>query len=167
MTTLLIIISCLLAISSIVLAFRPHPWAPLLAFGALSLLYLSKEANLSAEITLFWGVASYIAFGIGILLPKEVSKSRIGVPYITIATLAGTFTGMILSYAGMVIGAIIGAVCGAVAFSRTPKGKVLNFPSPQFFNYTCAKGLPTVVTTCVCGICAFTILSIISPTLIL
>ena len=41
---------------------------------------------------------------------------------------------------------------GGYVYARTPAGKPLGFPSAQFFQYLCAKGLPAVVTVSIIGI---------------
>ena len=40
---------------------------------------------------------------------------------------------------------ILGAAMGQLAYSRTPAGKWMLFPSTQFWRYFAAKGLPAIV----------------------
>ena len=145
------VIGVLLLAAGVVLAFIPKAWAAPVAWVGLFLLWYADCVTSPWSTMLFWGVAAAIAWGINVLLPKPIANSSMGVGYITGAALAGTLVGMLLSNAGMIIGSVLGAFCGAMAFSRTPAGEPMHFPSRQFVNYLCAKGLPAVVTTCIAG----------------
>lgn len=160
MNIALTIISVLLMLTALVATVRPRIWAPAAAYAALGLMSLAPEAAVSSPTLIFWGIATLIACGISYMLPSEVSRSSLGMPYITIASVAGTLIGMILSQAGMIVGAAAGALCGAVAYAQTPRGKVLDCPSARFFNYACAKGLPATVTSCMCGLAVIAILTL-------
>ena len=85
------------------------------------------------------------------MLPKKITSSRLGIGYIAGAALAGTFVGLAMSHEWMIIGAVAGATLGGIAYSRTPAGRIMEFPSSKFLNYLCAKGLPAVVTMCMVG----------------
>lgn len=148
----LIIATATTAIASLIVAYIPRGWSSIIAYAGLWCLFFTPGLTVSAEALVFWGVAALIALGICTLLPKWVSDSRKGVGYIVTAAIAGTLVGMLISSAGLIIGAVLGAFCGALAFSRTPAGAPLKFPSSEFINYMCAKGLPTVVTTSIAGI---------------
>lgn len=150
-TITLTITGVLLLAAAVVLAFVPKPWSAPLAWAGLLSLAISDTIESSSSILIFWGIAALIAWGINIMLPRAVARSSMGVAYMTGAALAGTSVGMLLSGAGMIAGSVLGAFCGALAFSRTPAGNTLHFPSKQFVNYLCAKGLPAVVTTCIAG----------------
>lgn len=151
MSIILTITGVLLLAAGVVLAFMPKSWSAPVAWLGLLLLRLGADVDAPWSTLLFWGCAALIAWGICVLLPKAVANSRMGVGYIVGASLAGTLVGMLLSAAGMIVGSALGAFCGALAFSRTPAGSVMRFPSRQFFNYLCAKGLVAVVTTCIAG----------------
>lgn len=151
MSIILTITGVLLLAAGVVLAFMPKSWSAPMAWLGLLLLRLGADVDAPWSSLLFWGCAALIAWGICVLLPKAVANSRKGVGYIVGASLAGTLVGMLLSAAGMIVGSALGAFCGALAFSRTPAGAVMRFPSRQFFNYLCAKGLVAVVTTCIAG----------------
>ena len=60
-------------------------------------------------------------------------------------------TGLVISHAWMIIGGVAGAILGGIAYSKTPAGKALGFPSSKFLNYLCAKGLPAVIAVCMAG----------------
>ncbi len=147
--------------AGVVLAFIPKTWSAPVAWLGLCLLWFSGSIAVTWSVLLFWGIASAITLAINFLLPKIVANSNLGVGYIVGASLAGTLVGMLVSNAGMIVGSALGAFCGALAFSRTPKGGAMKFPSQRFFNYLCAKGLVAVVTTCIAGE-AFVLLHILS-----
>ncbi len=152
MTTLCITAAVLFCIAGITAAFLTKSWSTPIAFLALPALYLTGETDITLSTIAFWGVAAAISWGIYQLLPAQVAKETAGTGYMTAAALAGTLVGLLVSQAGLIIGAVLGVFCGAMAFSRTPKGKPLEFPSRKFLNYLCAKGLPIVVTTSIAGI---------------
>lgn len=149
---ILISAAMILAIASLVIAYIPRGWGALVAYCGLWCISFVPGLTVTTQALIFWGIAALISLGICSLLPEWVSKSRKGVGYIVTATIAGTLVGMIISSAGLIIGAVTGAFCGALAFSRTPDGKTLKFPSPEFLNYLCAKGLPAIVTACIAGL---------------
>lgn len=160
MLTKEIIISALslaLTFTALWQSWRSRRYAPAPAWGAL-ILTVTIQA-VSWDTVLFWGIAAAIAVGINTLLPKPVASSTEGTPYMTGASLAGAFVGLLLGSAGLIVGAIAGAACGGIAYSRSPRGSNLDFPSRKFMNYLCAKGLPIVITCC---ISALTILAIIT-----
>ncbi|MBO4954916.1 MAG: hypothetical protein J6C77_00750 [Muribaculaceae bacterium] len=150
MTIFFTILAICIVTASIVCLFLSWRYSPAVAWAALLAVYLIPTHPAGGGTLLFWGVACLIAVGISILLPEPVATSRVGVPYMTIASLAGAFVGMLLPYsqAGMILGAVIGLILGAIAFSRTPSGvsSGMLFPSRKWINYACAKGFPIVIT---------------------
>ena len=92
-----------------------------------------------------------IVISLNFILPKTIAKSRLGVPYIFTAALAGMLVGLAISHAAMIVGAFIAAIIGGVTYARTPRGRVLDFPTHRFWNYLCAKGLPAVISFCTVG----------------
>lgn len=151
MDIMFIVIGVLLLAVAVVVAFIPKPWSAPVAWVGLLMLVIGDVVDVSWGTMAFWGIAALIAWGINIMLPRSVASSPVGVGYITGAALAGTVVGMLIGNAGMIIGAVIGAFCGGMAFSRTPAGVNLKFPSRQFLNYLCAKGFPAIVTACIAG----------------
>ncbi len=149
------VVAIIIALAAVISNFAARRWACLLSFIAIALIYFLGQTGMPSQTLWFWGSSTLLAWGICILLPREVMNSRFGLNYIATGALAGTFVGLLLSLAGMVIGALIGAFCGALAFSRTPDGKNLRFPSRQFLNYLCAKGLPSVVCMCVAALTVY------------
>lgn len=161
MTIACIIISLLAIIAALAATFTARPWAPLAALCALVVLTATPANVPTLSTILFWGAAAAIAFGINKLLPPAISQSRTGLAYIAAASLAGTFVGLIISQAAMIIGAVAGAFIGALAFSRTPAGTAIRSPFGKFVNYICAKAMPAVITCCICGISAIYIILLI------
>lgn len=156
MSTTSISIAIILAIffvllaGAVVLAFRSNRYAVLTAYaGMLGIAYF-LDLNASNSL-IFWGVATVIVLGLEYMLPKHIVDSRRGVGYIAGAALAGTFVGLVISHEWMIVGSVAGAILGGIAYSRTPAGKVMEFPSSKFLNYLCAKGLPAVITMCIIG----------------
>lgn len=142
-------IGLMLCLAGVVATFFSRGWSALVGYAGLLVIYLWGDAGVSSAQAWFWGVAALIAWGICMMLPSMIARSRAGVGYITGAALAGAFVGMLISHAGMIVGAVVGAFCGALAYSRTPGGKAIEFPSSKFLHYLCAKGLPAVVAICI------------------
>lgn len=145
------ILGLILAVAAAALAFKSRTWSPLVSFIALAVTYFWGRTMLDSSQFYFWGSAALIAWGIYIMLPRPVAASRVGMGYIVGGTLAGALVGLIASHAWLVLGAMLGAFCGALAYSRTPSGAILQFPSSKFLHYLCAKGLPAVVMVCILG----------------
>lgn len=142
-------IGLIICAAGVVATFMSRIWSALVCFVGFATVYFWGGTELSASQFFFWGAAAVMAWGICYMLPKPVALSRVGVGYIAGATLAGALVGMIVSAAGLIIGAVVGAFCGALAYSRTPSGAILEFPSSKFLHYLCAKGLPAVVDMCI------------------
>ncbi len=146
----IMVVSMILLIASIILTFMSNTFAVLAAFAGLAGIGLTAVHATSTPL-IFWGIATVIVLILQYLLPKNISTSRRGVGYIAGAALAGTFVGLAISHEWMIIGAVAGAILGGIAYSRTPAGSVMEFPSSKFLNYLCAKGLPAVVTMSIVG----------------
>ncbi len=142
----------LLIIGGLVLTFMSNRYAVVAAYaGMLGIAFTLPSVPVTALV--FWGIAALIVIALGHMLPKAVVDSRRGVGYIAGAALAGAFVGMVISHGWMIIGAVAGAILGGIAYSRTPAGKVMEFPSSKFLNYLCAKGLPAIIIICIIGTC--------------
>ncbi len=161
MNIVCIILSSTAALTALAGMFRADKRTPLAAWCAYAFLMLSSAKVPTWQSVTFWGAAAAIAYAINLLLPQHISRSRIGLGYIAGASLSGTFAGILLSQAGMIIGSAAGAFIGALAFSRTPRGKEIRYPFPKFINYVCAKSMPTVITACICGLTAMNIILLI------
>lgn len=144
--TVLISLCLLVVVLALVAAFTGRRWSPAAAYLPLLSIHFIPGLHLDpGESLIFWGLAAAIACGINYLLPRELSTGTVGNGYLCGAALTGAFVGMLVSTAGIVLGAAAGALLGGIAFSRTPAGHVMRFPSREFFNYLCAKGLPVTV----------------------
>lgn len=146
--TALIIIGIIAAVAAAVLTFLSWRWTPAVALGGFLLVYIGGGLS-DAAMLVFWSVASLLALALGFMLPKSIALSTRGLGYIAGGTLAGLFTGVLISTSWLVAGAVVGAMAGGMAYSLTPAGRILRFPSAGFLNYLCAKGLPAVVNLCV------------------
>lgn len=154
MTIFLVTLGTLLIAAAVVLTFMSVRYSPAVAFSGLVAFGFSGIAPMGPDLFIFWGIAALIAVGVNFMLPREVACSRIGMGYVAAGALVGLVVGLLLNEAAMIIGAVLGAVAGGIAFSRTPAGRAVDFPSSRFLNYICAKGLPAVITLCQCGVVA-------------
>lgn len=155
---LILSVSLLLSLAAVVFTFLSKVWSTLPALVSLLIVHFLADTSLSDYEFYFWTAAALISLGICFMLPKAVSQSRVAMGYIVGAALTGGMVGMIVSHAGLIIGAMAGAFCGAMAYSRTPSGAILQFPSSKFLHYLCAKGLPAVVNICIFGCLLVTLL---------
>lgn len=148
--TAVTVVCLLLLVAGVVMSFRSARTAVVATFaGMLGIGLLTVDAK--ATELIFWGIATAIVVAIQYLLPANVTASRRGVGYIVGATLAGMSVGLTLGREWVTIGAAVGAILGGIAYSRTPDGRSIKFPSSKFLNYLCAKGLPTVVVMSMTG----------------
>lgn len=150
--TLICIVALVIAAVAVVANFTARRWSCLVSFIAFALLYFLGNAGVPSQQMWFWGTSTLLGWGICALLPAQVMQSRHGLGYIAGGALAGAFIGILISLPWIVIGSLAGAFCGALAYSRTPSGNALRFPSKQFMNYLCAKGLPSAVCMCVAAL---------------
>ena len=158
---LTVIICIILLVLAAALTFYSATYGTAVAFLGLCTAGLIPGIQLEAATYLFWGTAMLIVIALNYILPHGVATSRLGIPYIFTAALAGMLTGLAISHAAMIVGAVFAAILGGVAYARTPKGRVLSFPTHKFWNYLCAKGLPAVISFCIIG----TAIPIIAATL--
>lgn len=154
------VVGMLLLIAGVTLCFLSNPYAVAAAYTGMLAVGLTAVHS-SATSLIFWGVAAVIVLVIQYLLPRNVARSRLGIGYIAGAALAGAFVGMVMSHGWMIVGAAVGAILGGIAFSRTPDGAGMEFPSSKFLNYLCAKGLPAVVVMSIAGTTVLWLVSLI------
>ena len=138
-------IACLVA--AIAMVLWPRWAAAVPAYAGLWLLHWSYYISVPMKTFIFWGIATLITVGLFYLSPKgEPDGHRSSNLYVGLTALAGGLLGIILQHpAFMVLGTIIGAAVGQLAYSRTPNGKWMLFPSTQFWRYFAAKCLPAIV----------------------
>lgn len=152
---ILTLLCIMLILASAAISFISSTWGTPLAFLAVCTAGLLPGIHISTTGYIFWGIAMVIVVALGFVLPRTVSESRRGLPYIAGGALAGALTGLAIgATAAVIIGALAGAVLGGVAYGRTPGGKILEFPTKRFFNYLCAKGLPSAVAMSMNGLAA-------------
>ena len=142
----------LMAISLITM-FIPKIPACIIAYMAFWAARLSNYTPFSDSTMIFWGIAVLIVTINRYLLPSYIRFSRRGLGYIGGGALVGMALGLTLYRPASVIGnSIIGAILGAIAYSRTARGKALEFPTSKFFSYLGAKGIPAVVVASMVGL---------------
>lgn len=142
------ILSIVLAVAVILDCYFSRFPAVVWAWLGLLAAHFAGAPYISGKVLLFWGIASVIVMMLNFLQPKGLTQLRAGMAYVTTGTIAGTALGYLYApaVAWIIIGATIGAFLGAVAFMRLPKGPKVSITSPEFLQYLCAKGLPTVVS---------------------
>lgn len=146
MTLFWTIITAMLFVAAILFSFIPRGWSSLLAFAGMLCAKFGAGAMIDSSQLWFWGLAALIVFAIAVLLPVPVVTSRKGVAYLCLAIIAGLLVGFAISPNTMILGGVAGAFLGALAYSRTPAGSKLEFPSRKFVNYLSAKALPPLIS---------------------
>lgn len=153
MSTLLLISGIVALVAGFMAILRPYVPGAVLAYVGLWLLRWSGVIHPSAGLLTSWGIIVAVVVVIDLLLPPAVARATNGMAHMGVGGLVGLFVGMTgFSLAWAVTGAATGVVLGALAYTRTPGGRSLGFPSSRFFQYLCAKGLPAVVTLGLIGI---------------
>lgn len=148
-----LIIGLLCMATAILLLFKPKFPAAVVGYIGLLSLHASTYIYLTTNALIFWGIATVIVGILHAMLPKgEPANSRASNIYIAWAGLAGTVLGLAIHANVMVIGSIIGTFVGLLAYTRTPKGAWLKFPTFTFIQYFCAKGLSAIVALAIMGI---------------
>jgi uncharacterized protein YqgC (DUF456 family) len=144
-------IACLLG--GIFFAIKPLAPNALIGFAGICLLHWSKYINVSTSAFIFWGIASVLVLLVDFLRNDDAaSASMTGNIYATVGAVGGMLLGMALGAAFMVLGVIVGALVGVFAFSKTPNGAGLKFPTSTFIHYFCAVGFPVIVTVAMAGL---------------
>lgn len=146
----MLILTVILLLAGLGLVFISNRYGIIAVYAGLCCAAL-KAAVPVTNTLIFWGIATVIVLALSFMLPRSISGSRRGLGYIAGAALAGAMVGLVISHAWMIIGGVAGAVLGSIAYSKTPAGKALGFPSSKFLNYLCAKGLPAVIAVCMAG----------------
>lgn len=139
--------------AALFLMVRPYLPAALVAYAGMWLMKLSGAIVPTERTLASWGMAVAVVVIIDSLQPRSLARCANGMAYIGGGAVVGMAVGMTtLAYLWMAVGAAVGALAGGFAYSRTPAGRPLAFPSARFFHYLCAKGLPAVVTATIIGI---------------
>lgn len=151
-----ILLICFLLMAAVITSYLPRIPAVLPAYAGMLVLYFSGFASfmLGADALWFWGIASVLVLGLDYMLPREVTRSSAGVPFIVTGAIAGMAVGIALStVASVIIATAAGAFFGAIAYANTRAGReIMTFPSRQFFNWFAAKALRAIVTLSITGI---------------
>ena len=145
--TILLIAGIACLVAAIVLVLWPRWVAAVPAFVGLCLLHKSYYIAVVPRTFVFWGIAALITVGLFYLSPKgEPDGHKSSNMFVGLTSLAGGMLGIILLHpAFIVLGTIIGAAVGQLAYSRTPNGRWMMFPSTVFWRYFAAKCLPAIV----------------------
>ena len=144
--TILLIAGAACLVVALLLVLRPRWVAAVPAFAGLALMHWSYTIDVKTMTFVFWGIATLITVGLYYLLPKgEPDGHQSSNLYVGFTAMAGGMLGILLAPRIMVLGVILGAAMGQLAYSRTPAGNWMLFPSTQFWRYFAAKCLPAIV----------------------
>ena len=148
-----LVIAMILLAGGCVTMFFPRIPTCLVTYLAMWCARLSGYTPFPNSTMIFWGIAVVLVVINRYMLPNHIRDSRRGLGYIAGGALAGMAIGLTLYTAASIIGgAILGTLIGAVAYARTSRGAVLEFPTIKFFNYLGAKGIPSVMTASMAGL---------------
>lgn len=150
--SILIILGTICLFAGYIFSIKPVIPGVLVSYIGLWMFKWSHFFYIPQSTLTFWGIAILIILGIDFLSQKDKSQSLTGPIYIGIGSLAGMILGMLFDYSMIIVGAFIGSVLGEFAFSKTPLGKNLTFPSSVFIHYFCAKGLRIIIATSMLGV---------------
>lgn len=150
--SILIILGTVCLLAGYIFSIKPIIPGVLVSYLGLWMFKWSHFFYIPQSTLTFWGIATLIILGIDFLSQKDKSASLTGPVYIGIGSLAGMVLGMLFDYSMIIVGSFIGSVLGEFAFSKTPMGKNLTFPSSVFIHYFCAKGLRIIIATSILGV---------------
>lgn len=146
MQTILLIAGVACLVVAVLLVLWPRWVAAVPAYAGLALMHWSYYIAVPKLTFIFWGIATAITVGLFYLQPSgEPDGNRSSNLYVGFTAMAGGMLGILLAPRIMVLGVILGAAMGQLAYSRTPAGKWMLFPSTQFWRYFAAKCLPAIV----------------------
>lgn len=152
MSTFWTITSVALIAVALWLTIRPYIPAAVAAYAAMWTLRLGGVIHPSTWMLASWGAVAAIVLIIDTMQPRPLARATNGLPYMSTGALVGTAVGLItVSYVWTLLGAAAGAVMASMAYSRTPAGRSLDFPSQRFFSYTLAKCLPLIAAYGIMG----------------
>ena len=144
--TILLIAGVACLVAALILVLWPRWVAAVPAYVGLVLLHWSYYIAVPVVTFVFWGIATAITVGLFYLQPSgEPDGNRSSNLYVGFTAMAGGMLGILLAPRIMVLGVILGALMGQLAYSRTPAGRWMLFPSTQFWRYFAAKCLPAIV----------------------
>ena len=147
-----IVIALVLSLVGLVAMFIPRMPACIIAYLSMVAAYLSHYMYFTKATLIFWGIAVVLVSVNRMLLPSFIRNSRVGLGYSAGGAVVGMALGLIMYRPATVVGgAILGTLFGAIAFSRTRKGAIMQFPTIKFFNYLGAKGIPAVMAVAMVG----------------
>lgn len=150
---ILLVAGILCLISALWLVLRPRWVAAVPAFIGLVLMHLSYYIAVPMTTFAFWGIATLITVALFYLSPSgEPDGHTASNLYVGFTAMAGGMLGILLAPRIMVLGVILGAAMGQLAYSRTPAGKWMLFPSTMFWRYFAAKCLPAIVAVAIVSI---------------
>ena len=162
----LIILSCLLWLSSLGALRGRQIAAPALSFAALAVLGLARKGGyplLPINVTILtgWLVMTLVVMFACYLQPPVVRAQTKGWGYMAGGALVGMALGLLghtvssgvsMMYGIMVVATAAGTVIGFLLYTNTPDGRPVAPRSGHFFKYLLAKGFPTAITVMQMGV---------------
>lgn len=144
--TILLIVGILCLVAAVVLVLWPRWVAAVPAFLGLVFMHWSYFIAVPTMTFAFWGIATLITAALFYLSPSgEPDGHASSNLYVGFTAMAGGMLGILLAPRILVLGVVLGAAMGQLAYSRTPAGKWMLFPSTMFWRYFAAKCLPAIV----------------------
>jgi len=147
---ILLIVGIICLVGALALVLYPRWAASVPAYVGLLLLHWSYFIAVPTRSFVFWGIATAMATAIYFLSPSgEPDGNRSSNVYVGFGAMAGGLLGILVGPRIMVLGVVLGALMGQLAYSRTPMGKWMMFPSTMFWRYFAAKCLPAIVAVAI------------------
>ncbi|MGM9803003.1 MAG: hypothetical protein ACI308_02380 [Muribaculaceae bacterium] len=151
--TILLILGLISLLAALLLVFKPKFPGAVAAYIAVFLLHASTHIYLTTSTLVFWACATVIVAVLHYLQPKgEPKESRASNLYIGLGGIAGLMAGLAIDARVMILGVIVGVFLGLIAYTRTPNGRWLKFPTFTFIQYFCAKALSAIVAIAIVGL---------------
>lgn len=150
--TILIILGTICLFAGYFFSIRPFIPGVMVSYLGLWMFKWSHFFYIPQSTLTFWGIATLIILGIDFLSPKDKLESSTGPVYMGIGALTGMALGILIDPSMIIVGTFIGSILGELAFSKTPRGKDLTFPTSIFIHYFCAKGLRIIIATSMLGV---------------
>lgn len=171
MTAILIVIAVLMFVASWALLFKQQVFAPLTAWAALCVVWLSEVLPVNSTMVVGWLGMTLVVMAATWLQHEAVKQQTRGVGYMLIGALTGMTVGLLgytftsslsLLYGVMIVAVVAGLCLGYYLFTTTPQGRDVGLRTGRFFTYLTAKGFPVAITVMQLGIVLVLLLAVIN-----
>lgn len=165
MTTVWIILSCLLWAASVWSMWGKQLLAPAFSYMGMLTLSMARSGDvpllpINSTMLMWWLCFTVLTMLTTLLSPDAIRQQRRGTIHMAVGAFAGTAVGLVGStmdlspaaaYAMMIIGTAVGVFFGYMVFTRSAAGSAVNIKSGNFFRYFLAKGFPIAVSAMMIG----------------